>query len=230
MSRIALTTSPERGSALAEIVTGLGHQPVLLPCITFAPADFRHLSSAREVALSADWLFVTSARAVQVLWPDGGMPHLEVAAVGEATARAVRAAGGTPTVIGDAGARELADDIGSLVGGRLVLFPHAVEADMSAVTRLEASGATVDTRPVYDVRPVPPGDDAADAVAFGSPSAVTGWCLTRSLDDVVVGAIGATTARALGDMGREPDLLPARPDFEQLIALMADYLRDRSLR
>lgn len=228
MARIALTTTSDRALGLTATVESLGHEPVILPCIQFQPSDVRHLVSARDACMRSDWLFVTSARAVGALWPEGGIPDVRVAAVGAATAEAIRRAGGSPDVVGSAGAAQLVARIEGEVRESLVLFPHAVTADLSAISVLESCGAVVDSRPVYDVRPVAPPETPVDAVTFGSPSAVTGWCLTRGLDNVVVGAIGATTTGALIERGRHPDVVPERPDFLRLIHMIDEFPKDRS--
>ena len=228
MARIGLTTTSDRALDLTPVVESLGHEPVLLPCIQFHPSDVRHLMSARDACARSDWLFVTSARAVGGLWPEGGIPDVRVAAVGTATAEAVRKAGRSPDAVGSEGAAQLVARIEGDVRGSRVFFPHAVTADLSPLSLLESAGAVVDSRPVYDVRPVAPPRTQVDVVTFGSPSAVTGWCLSRSLDDVVVGAIGATTAGALIERGRHPDVVPARPDFAQLIHMVDEFLKSRS--
>ena len=228
MARVGLTTTSDRALDLTTTVESLGHEPVVLPCIQLRPSDVRHLKSARDACIRTDWLFVTSARAVGVLWPEGGIPDVRVAAVGTATAEAVRRAGRSPDVVGSSGAAQLVSRIEGELSGSRVFFPHAVTTDLSVIDLLESAGALVDSRPVYDVRPVAPPETRVDAVTFGSPSAVTGWCLSRSFDDVVVGAIGATTAGALVERGRHPDVVPARPDFPRLILMIDEFLKERS--
>jgi len=228
MARVALTTTSDRARDLIATVESLGHEPVVLSCIQFQPSDVRHLMSARDACVRSDWLFVTSARAVGALWPEGGIPDIRIAAVGAGTAEAIRRAGRSPDVVGSAGASQLVARIEGEVRGSVVFVPHAVTADLSVIGLLESAGAVVDSRPVYDIRPVAPPGTSVDAVTFGSPSAVDGWCLSRSLDDIVVGAIGATTAGALVERGRHPDVVPARPDFPRLIHLIDEFLEDRS--
>lgn len=227
-SRIALTTSPDRGESLASRCGDLGLEPVLLPCIQFVPADICLLGSVRDEATRADWLAVTSARAVTALWPQGGMPDVPVAVVGESTARTVREAGGNPAVVGDGGAAELVDLVSGRIGGKTVLFPHAAGAGRPTARALEGAGASVVARPVYEIRPVPPAVDPVDAVAFGSPTAVRGWCLSRDFDGLVVGAIGETTAAEIARQSARVDVVAPRPAFDRLIDLIAEHLNDRS--
>ena len=228
LPRIALTTTSDRISRLSEIVEAHGLEPVALPCIEVQPADAGTLAAARSEALSTDWLVITSRRVVEALWPDGGMPDTPVAAVGDATAEAVREAGGSSGVVGEAGSADLIERLRTELSGRNVLFPHASGSDPSTIERLEESGANVTALVVYETRPVAPSEDPVDAVMFGSPSAVKGWCLSRTLDDIVLAAIGETTRAAIRDVGRDARVTSPRPDFELLAAMLADHLRERS--
>lgn len=132
------------------------------------------------------------------------------------------------SLVGEAGAGHLIEALAGQVSDKTLLFPHALGADMATVETLREAGADVIALSVYQTRPIAPGPDPVDAVMFGSPSSVTGWCLTRGLEDLVVGAIGETTASALQDQGCSPQVVPPQPDFDNLVAMMAEHLRDRS--
>lgn len=228
MGRVGITTAADRSSLLADHARTHGLEPVLLPCIEVTPADDAVLHDARALASGADWLAVTSPRAVRAVWPRGGMPPTPVAAVGPSTAASVEEAGGTVALVGEAGAGALVARLAEMAGGASVFFPHAAGAAPSTVAALEKAGAEVKAVAVYETRPVAPGPDPVDAVAFGSPSAVRGWLISRHLEDLVLGAIGETTARALADAGKAPQVVPPRPGFEDLMAHLADHLRQRS--
>jgi uroporphyrinogen-III synthase len=226
--RIALTSTADRSAELASMVTRAGLVPVVLPCIEYLPAEASVLERARHRAAICDWLVVTSSRTVTTLWPEGAMPDVAVGAVGSATAAAVRTAGGDPAVVGEAGSADLFETMAPLISGRSVFFPHAGGADRSGIGILRAIGAVVETMAVYDVEPIAPVGDAVDAVVFGSPTAVAGWFLSRRLDGLLVGAVGATTASALEELGVVPDVVPDQPSLDTLIALIAEKLGARS--
>lgn len=228
MPRIALTTTRDRAVDLTPLCEEHGLEPLQLPCIEFVPVDEEVLAPTRRSVGEADWLVVTSSRAISALWPDGGMPDMPVAAVGPATAQAVRDAGGRPVVVGDGGAGELIALLSGRIGGTSVVFPHAAEAGTTTIEALESAGASVEARAVYEIRPIPPAADPVDAVAFGSPTAVRGWFLSRVLEGVVTGAIGETTAGALAEFSVTADVEPPHPSFERLITGIAEHLRDRS--
>ncbi|REK11835.1 MAG: hypothetical protein DWQ40_11835, partial [Actinobacteria bacterium] len=146
---------------------------------------------------------------------------------GHATAAAVDAAGGKVSVIGESGLAELVESWGDSADGKTVVLPHSSLSDLAP---LEALGdqARILATAVYSTSPIAAADDPVDAALFASPSAVTGWLRSRTLDDVVIGAIGPTTARGLTDRGHPPHVTASRPDFEMLIDITARHLRDRS--
>lgn len=228
MFRVAITTAAERASPLSDIARSHGLEPVSLPCIEVLPAPEDHLFGARSQAAEADWLVVTSSRAIDTLWPGGGMPDVPVAAVGSSTAEVAARAGGRVAVVGDGGAEDLVEELVGQVAGKSVFFPHASGADRSTLDRLGEAGAEVAASPVYETRPLGPGADPVDAAIFGSPSAVSGWCRSRTLGDLVLAVIGETTRAALVEQGHHPDVVPPRPDFELLISLLAAHLAERS--
>ena len=228
MFRVAITTAEDRASRLSDMARGHGLEPVSLPCIDVIPAPEDQLSGARSQAAEADWLVVTSSRAIDTLWPGGGMPDVPVAVVGSSTAEVAVRAGGRVAVVGDGGAEDLVEELAGHVGGKSVFFPHASGADPATLYRLGEAGAEVAASAVYETRPIGPGADPVDAAIFGSPSAVSGWCRSRSLGDLVLAAIGKATGAALVERGHHPDVVPPHPDFELLISLLAAHLAERS--
>lgn len=228
MERAAITTASDRAGRLADMAKRYGLLPVVLPCIEVAPAATAVLDRTRTLAAKADWLLVTSARVVVTLWPRGGMPPIPVAAVGSSTAATVEEAGGRVELVGETGASDLAVQLAETVKGRSICFPHGSGADPTTIRVLKEAGAGVSSVTVYETRPIGPERGDVDAVVFGSPSAVAGWLLTRDLEDIVVAAVGETTARAVVDAGHQPEVVPSQPDFDDLMARLAEYMKVRS--
>jgi uroporphyrinogen-III synthase len=226
--RVALTTTSERVAELADLVTSQGLQPVSLPCVEVVAAEHATLEEARAAARAVDWLIVTSPRTVMVLWPNGGMPDVPVAAVGARSAAAVVRAGGSVAATGEAGADSLLDGLTGSVAGRQVLWAHGLAAEPSTAARLRDLGAAVTDLVVFETRSIPPRADAVDAALFASPSAVAGWVMGRGLDGMILAAIGATTAAALAAEGHPPDVVPARPEYPLMIEAVAQHLSERS--
>jgi len=220
VTTVAITTSADRFDDVSRPFVDLAFTPVPLPCITISDADEGLLVGARTTAAGVDLLFVTSARAIRLLWPDGGMPPVRVAAVGAATARAATAAGGNVAVVGTGGGLDLVHQVRSLTGIQRVLFPHAEGTDPAVLDALRMTVPVTSTIPVYRTVPVAPGTDPVDAVAFASASAVDGWFLSRDLQGVVVAAIGRPTAEALERFGVTADAVPGIPGFESMASAL----------
>lgn len=223
--RVAVTT--DRFSEVAPHFARLGLEPVPTPCIVMTPASVERLDAARVAADAADLLVLGSARTVELLWPAGGMPSCGVAAVGPATARAVIAAGGRVVTTGEGGLAELVDSLADRLAGLRVVLLRAAGSDTMATRRLEDLASHLEDHVVYRVQPVGPEPIEVDAVAFASPSAVQGWLLTRSLDRLVIGVIGETTAAAVSSH-REPDVVAPRPSFPALADAISSWLKEAS--
>jgi uroporphyrinogen-III synthase len=222
VTTVAITTSRDRYDEAARPFTEQGFTPIALPCITVEVADEDLLTGARSTANGVDLLFVTSARTIRLLWPDGAMPAVPVAAIGVATARAVTRAGGNVAVVGTGGGLDLIDRVRALPRVRRALFPHAGGTDPNVLAAFRATVTVASTIPIYRTVPVAPDADPVDAVAFASASAVMGWFLTRDTGGTIVGAIGRPTVAALGSFGATVDAVPDVPGF----ASMASALRE----
>jgi len=226
--RVAITSTAERAAALARTVAGHDMEPVSLPCIEVISAPDDQLEIVRAAAEQADLILVTSARAIEAVWPTGGMPSIPFAAVGAFTANAVTSAGGRVAVVGDAGAGALADMLAGKVTAKSVVFPHASGACRSTIETLERLGASVTALPVYETRSIGPAADPVEVATFGSPSAVGGWCRSRSLAGLVLAVIGKATDSALVERGYRAHVVPARPVFDLMVSELASFLRERS--
>ncbi len=221
MNRVGVTS--DRFDAVAPGYVEAGLEPVALPCIQIVPAPPSQIADAREGALRTDVLMITSPRVVSLLWPNGHMPDVETAVVGSSTAVCVEQAGGRPRVVGDAGLDRLVELMIGRTDGRTVMIAHAAGSDPAAMARLREIVPDLKEHPVYRTVPVAPGADPVDAVAFASPSAVAGWVLSRGFEDVVVGAIGATTAAAVVSH-READVVAERPSHLALAEAIASFM------
>jgi len=218
---VAITTTVDRAEALAAEFELRGMRPVVLPCVAVQIAPPIRLSKARNSLDGADTLLLSSPRSLSIMWPNGSLPDLPVVAVGPATATAAHRSGLTVEVVGTGG---LADVVDSLQGRR-VFFPRAESTPEAPLRRLADVAASLEAPVVYRTVPRAPEDEPVDAVAFTSPTAVEGWLMTRTLDDVAVGVIGETTAAAVRAHRIEPDVTPARPGF----ALLAEAFAERYL-
>lgn len=200
------------------------------------PADPRPLEAATRTLATYDWVAFTSARSVAALAgliaPPHGTP--KIAAVGEATARALMACGWTADLVARGqGAEALAEamDVAAELDGARVLFPASSLARSTLEDALATRGARVQRVEAYRVRAVPPDAtrvwadlaSGVDVVTFASPSAVyslaeaLGGDLAGGLAGTEVAAIGATTARALEELGVREIELAARASMDGLV-------------
>jgi len=208
---VAITTAVERAPSVEAVFAAARLQPVVLPCIRTEVAARQIIADMRERADRADLVVLTSATAVDLLWGDAA-PAAPVAAVGSATAHAVTVRGGTVLIVGSSTGRQLAADVDA--EGLTVVFPHAHETDPEVVRILSEKAASLLAAPVYRSVPIPPPDNLVDAVAFASPSAVRGWMLSRSLNGLVIGAIGRRTAEQIVAVGGTVHVMPDVPRFD----------------
>lgn len=224
--RLGLTTTPDRIETLSPETRKLGFDPIALPCIRIdaVPGGIdRVVRATRE----ADAVVITSARSADMLGATA-MPTIPIIAVGPETAAAVERYGGTVALVGSGGVGRLAREARQILTGKDLVLAGASNTARQSAAALEMAGCSVTAIELYTTVPVAPADDAVDAVAFGSPTAVTGWLISRDLSELMVGAIGQTTAGALQGHGIEPDVVPDQPGFITMIEQLAALRLERS--
>jgi uroporphyrinogen-III synthase len=161
--RIVITRAREQADDLADKLAALGATPLVMPAIRIAPLpDLRRLDQAVQKLASYDWLIFTSVNGVQIfaasLKAAGHTQEifrkLRVAAVGPATARAVRQLGADVTFAPpEFVAEAVAAGLGNVQGQR-VLLPQAAIARPTLADLLGQQGAHVDAIPIYQTLPV----------------------------------------------------------------------------
>lgn len=224
MIRVAITT--DRFDAVAPVYLEAGLEPVPTPCVRIQGADPDVLERARIAVAGSDLVILTSARTIELLWPSSPMPPVDVAAVGPVTAEAVAAHGGRVVVTGSGGLAQLVEAVSGRIRRSRVVYARAAGSDPGARRRLAALAATLAEFEVYRALPQSPDPADVHAVSFASPSAVTGWQRVRTIDDVVVGVIGRTTAAAVGRR-RPPDVVAPTPTHPALAVALASHLEVR---
>lgn len=224
--RIGLTTTPDRIRTLMPEVSRLGFDPVSLPCIRVdaVPGSIEKLAAA---ASDTDALVITSGRTVAML-ARASVPSVPIIAIGPETAAAAKQAGRTVAWVGSGGVHHLARDAQHVLAGKKIALAGASNTARESTAALEMAGSSVVSIELYTTVPVAPPHDVVDAVIFGSPTAVTGWLISRELSELLIGAIGPTTAASLRVHGAEPDVVPDRPGFVNTIELLAALLPERS--
>jgi uroporphyrinogen-III synthase len=221
VTRVAITT--DRFDSVAPVYSGLGLEPVPVPCVDVVAAGEEVLTRAREAVSGADLVVITSARTVDLLWPLGAMSGTRAVTVGAASAVAVEAAGGRVALTGRSGLADLLDVAADELGAARVAFPHAVGTDPGLVASLRSLALDLYEHEIYRAIPVAPEPTPVQAVVFASPSAVNGWLLARDFEEVVVGVIGATTQAAVARY-RVPEVIAPEPSHHSLARAMTSYL------
>ncbi len=205
------------------------------------------LSAAREAVRALggyDWLIFSSANGVErfarvleeagCAFPATGRPA--IAAIGPATAEAVRARGGEGVLVAGAyHAGGLADAVlarmGPAAGGQRVLFPRALEGRDAAVDRLRAAGVEVDAVAVYATRVEEASrpelrrivsSGAVDWITLAAGSAARAFVelAGRETGGARVAAIGPSTAAAARSVGLRVDAIAVEHTGEGLILAM----------
>lgn len=231
--RVLVTRPAHQSANFVVALRALGANPISFPTIEIVPVeDTRPLDEAikrintpspseREGGEKYDWLILTSANGVAAFWErleraglDGRcLASLRIAAIGPATAAALRQRNITPNLVPEVytaeGVLAAFDALGPITGQRFLLA-RADIARRALAEGLQERGAQVDEIASYRTVPVSGGalPPLADVVTFTSSSTVQGYinCLGgRSPAEVLqhsrvvcIGPITAATARELG--------------------------------
>jgi uroporphyrinogen-III synthase len=236
--RIVVTRAEHQSEGLAAAFSRAGARVELLPLLAVVPpADPRALQQAAAEASHYDWIVFSSANAVEAFLPRVKGPlTAQVAAVGPATAAALRAAGIEPRLVaGKSEAEGLAAELAPLVAGRTILLPQAADARPALLAGLTAAGAAVTAVVAYDKRL--PAEAAARAaelfaaepigwVTFTSPRIVRHFAelfgaeWERRRGELRALSIGPVTSAELRRHGVEPAAEARRPGDAEMVAAL----------
>lgn len=243
--RVAVTRPAHSAPELADALRAAGAAPVLLPLTRIARAlDEGPLRAAAQRVEEYDWIIFTSANAVRAFGavlpsrPEGQRPR--IAAVGSATAKAIRALLlREPDIVpGTFGSDALVPAIleAHPLHAARVLWPRADAADERLARAIDGAGAILDAPVAY--RTECSGDaarelvrleqqGALDAITFTAPSAVD--CYASALTgetQCVVAVIGSTTGAAARARGIPVQVEPRQPIISALVAALAHHYSD----
>ncbi|MFL6261908.1 MAG: uroporphyrinogen-III synthase [Thermoanaerobaculia bacterium] len=243
--RVVVTRAEHQSEGLAAAFEQAGAQVELLPLLEVVPpADPRPLERAAAEAGSYDWIVFTSANAVEAFLPLTGplRSSLRIAAVGPATAAALRAFGSEPHLTArKAEAEGLAADLAPQIAGRRVLLPQAADARPLLLQELKGAGAEAVAVVAYDKR-LPPEAPARAAelfsttpigwVTFTSPRIVRhfvellGADWERRRGELRAVSIGPVTSAELRRYGVEPAAEAARPGEGEMVRAVEGAVRE----
>lgn len=233
-----VTRAERQAEGLAELLAAAGAEVALLPLLEVVPpADPRPLERAASELALYDWVVFSSANAVEAFLPLAGdaIPaRVGVAAVGPATAEALRSFGIEPRLTAAKSEAEgLVEALAPHLGRQhRVLLPQAADARPVLAEGLVAAGAEVVAVTAYDK--VLPAEAAALAealfagqpigwVTFTSPRIVrhfaalfgAGWEGRRA--ELRAASIGRVTSAELRRQGVDRIAEAAAPSDEQMV-------------
>ena len=204
MTTILVTRPQSDKDPVVGALEAAGYRVHAVPTVATQSLEFDRPDLARY-----DWIVVTSAAGVSALNEFPSRPMW--AAVGQATARALRARGVEPALVPDeANGLALANALPD-VHGKQVLLVRASAAAADLPERLRERGAVVDELAAYITVEGPPSateplraalaDPDLAAIVFASGSAVRGYIAlggTTSLPAITIGPRTTVVARKLG--------------------------------
>jgi uroporphyrinogen-III synthase len=230
--RILVTRARHQAGRLAEALEAAGAEVLRLPTIEIVPPEtYAHLDQALHAISGFDWLIVTSANGAAALAdrigflsiPVERFSHLEVAAIGPATAEALERMGLKVTAMPDHYVAEgVVRLLSAKVAGKHVLLVRAAVARDVIPEELRKRGADIHVVDAY--RTVIPldstdlmdelfghGKPLPDAVTFTSASTVNNFFALLAAANVELPkglravSIGPVTSGALREHHWEPD-------------------------
>jgi uroporphyrinogen III methyltransferase/synthase len=247
--RIVITRPAEQAPGLAALLEAEGAEVVTLSAIRIEPLDDASaLDRAIEQREQYQWVIFTSVngvRAVQARLDAAGLDWqafqgTRLAAIGPATAEALREAGAQPDFVPDEYIAEaIAAGIGEVAGQR-ILLPRADIAREALAIELRKKGAEVEevaayrtvTQPLEAGRVLAVLAERPDVITFTSSSTVRGFLaglggmnLDEMLRGVVVACIGPITAQAAREGGLTPHIIAEEYTMPGLTRAIVSYFR-----
>lgn len=241
--RIVVTRARVQASQLSEPLRALGAEVIELPTIQIvAPADqYAALDAAIAQVKRYDWIIFTSRNGVAHFWQRLGqaghdkaaLKHLRVAAVGSATAQALKDRGIMPQIVPK---RFVAESLlealfETNITNQRFLLPRADIARPTLPKKLIAAGAQVDDIDTYrtiaaqpDANALAELDKGVDIITFTSSSTVRNFVkqvgserIKKLTQQAMIAAIGPITARTAQDLDLHVDIMPTKYTIAGLI-------------
>ncbi len=251
--RIVVTRARQQAPGLVRLLADAGAQVEEVPTIRIEPPDsWEPLDRAIGKLGDFRWVIFTSVNGVGILRRRleasgrdlGALSGARIAAIGPATAQALRRWGREPEIVPrEYRAEALVERLRAEVRpGDRVLIPRAAEARALLVAGLAELGAHVTEVPAYRTRPVRDGADrlrealrsgGIDAITFTSSSTVRNFASLFSPDerrellkDVVIACIGPITAQTGAEYGLATRVMPREYTIPALARALIDYFRE----
>jgi uroporphyrinogen III methyltransferase/synthase len=248
--RILVTRARHQASALSQLLSERGAEPVELPAIEVQPVtDTRELDSAIFNLPKYHWMVFTSVNGVELFFQrlhdnnldSRALGNLKIGAIGPATARSLERFGLIPDYCPDVFTSiALLNGFKKLdIRGKRFLLLRADIADGVLAKGLFERGAEVKEVTVYrTTRPRDAADNARqkllegkiDFITFTSSSTVSNLVaafggVPTSLDGAKIACIGPKTAETAIKAGLIIDLMATEHTIPGLVSALEDYYR-----
>lgn len=248
---VVVTRARAQASALTKKLEAQGARVLEVPAIKIVPpADFAPLDKAIAEIDTYKWLILTSVNGVEYFFDrllkagkdSRALCGVKIAAIGSATAEALKGYGITADLIPSAyKAEELADALAAdTKAGDKLLLARAKVARNVLPERLRALGAQVDVVTAYEtVADCQNKDELLEALESGEASLVTftsSSTVTNLLDvlgdkkdllnKVALAAIGPVTAETLEKHGLKPAVSAAEYTIDGLMTAIEEYYKE----
>jgi uroporphyrinogen-III synthase len=243
--RVLVTRPRAQAAAMIEKLAGLGAVPVIFPTIEISTAeDPSQLDQAITNLDSYRWVIFTSVNGVSAFWQrlnalgkdSQACNGIQIAAIGPATAQALREHGVQPAFIPEEYIAEaILPGLGEVLGQR-ILLPRADIARKALVDELARQGAFPEEIAAY--RTVPARTDpqalselerGVDIATFTSSSTVRNYMALLSeraiplLQGAVIACIGPITAEEARNQGLTVDVVAEDYTLDGLIEALVKY-------
>lgn len=248
---VVVTRARAQASALTKKLEAQGARVLEVPAIKIVPpADFAPLDKAISEIDTYKWLILTSVNGVEYFFDrllkagkdSRALCSVKIAAIGSATAEALKGYGITADLIPSAyKAEELADALAAdTKAGDKLLLARAKIARNVLPERLRALGAQVDVVTAYEtVADCQNKEELLEALESGEASLVTftsSSTVTNLLDvlgdkkdllnKVALAAIGPVTAETLEKHGLKPAVSAAEYTIDGLMTAIEEYYKE----
>jgi uroporphyrinogen-III synthase len=239
--RILITRPRAQAADLCDKLAALGAIPIVFPTIEIAPLeDTSLLDEAIRKLDQYQWIIFTSVNGVKAFWDRLAVvgadlvPALKYAAIGPATALALRAHGITVTLIPDEYVAEsILANIGDVRDQR-ILLPRAEIARETLAIELQQRGAHVDEIAAYRTMPAAPDpfgltelQRGVDVITFTSSSTVRNFIQLVGRDSIspstLIACIGPITANTARELGLRADIMANEYTMNGLVAALVAH-------
>ncbi len=250
---VVVTRAREQAGESAALLQDLGAEVIQFPTIEIHPlADYSGVDAAVDRLGDYDWVIFTSVNGVRLFWERlkakgkdaRALGGRLVAAIGPATAEALRAKGVEADLIPEKYVAEgvvegLTARCGKALAGMRLLLPRAAKARDVLPEALGKAGAVVDVLPVYETVPCAERRDEVlkrlqageiDCITFGSSSTVENLLglipaeELRQYPNLRLACIGPITAKTLREAGLTCHIQPKEYTIPALAAELVQKL------